>query len=242
MIKFFRNIRQNLLKEGKTTKYLKYAIGEIFLVVIGILIALSLNNWNENRKQEQNLKKVYRVIVEDLEKDNLEIDSILVDLKKREKLLDKVMSQTLTKEFLLASPAATNMMTGFPDFSIQTRGFELLKKITAPENNLTSDMNTQISTFYKINLLEIQLDQDFLSFELQDNYSHWKSTCVWWSDYVDNIITEEFLDYAINSQDFRNRVATFRMTLFRLYVPKLEEFKNESQKLIVALNQQIKLK
>ncbi len=49
MIKFFRNIRQNLLNEGKTTKYLKYAIGEIVLVVIGILIALQINNWNINR-------------------------------------------------------------------------------------------------------------------------------------------------------------------------------------------------
>jgi len=50
MIKFFRKIRQNLLMENKTGKYLKYAIGEIILVVIGILIALSINNWNERRK------------------------------------------------------------------------------------------------------------------------------------------------------------------------------------------------
>lgn len=47
MIKFFRNIRQNLLAEGKIGKYLKYASGEIILVVIGILIALQINNWNE---------------------------------------------------------------------------------------------------------------------------------------------------------------------------------------------------
>ena len=52
MIKFFRHIRKNLLMENKTSKYFKYAIGEIVLVVIGILIALSINNWNENRKKE----------------------------------------------------------------------------------------------------------------------------------------------------------------------------------------------
>lgn len=58
MIKFFRKIRQNLIMEklhagqaGKTSKYFKYAIGEIILVVIGILIALQINNWNENRKE-----------------------------------------------------------------------------------------------------------------------------------------------------------------------------------------------
>lgn len=50
MIKFFRKIRQNLIMENKTGKYLKYAIGEIILVVIGILIALQINNWNETRK------------------------------------------------------------------------------------------------------------------------------------------------------------------------------------------------
>ncbi|TMM56859.1 hypothetical protein FEE95_10185 [Maribacter algarum] len=58
MIKFFRHIRRSLIQENKMGKYFKYAIGEIILVVIGILIALSINNWNENRKergQEQEL-------------------------------------------------------------------------------------------------------------------------------------------------------------------------------------------
>ena len=50
MIKFFRRIRQQLLTENKFSNYLLYAIGEIILVVIGILIALAINNWNENRK------------------------------------------------------------------------------------------------------------------------------------------------------------------------------------------------
>ena len=52
MIKFFRKIRKNLLSDGKTGKYLKYAIGEILLVVIGILIALSINNWNSERQND----------------------------------------------------------------------------------------------------------------------------------------------------------------------------------------------
>ena len=53
MIKFFRNIRKNLVNEGKTSKYLKYALGEIVLVIIGILMALQINNWNENRKEQK---------------------------------------------------------------------------------------------------------------------------------------------------------------------------------------------
>ena len=63
MIKFFRKIRYNLMETGKTGKYFKYAIGEIILVVIGILIALQINNWNEKRKeniQEQVILKQLR--------------------------------------------------------------------------------------------------------------------------------------------------------------------------------------
>ncbi|MFT6411228.1 MAG: hypothetical protein ACJA15_002056 [Flavobacteriales bacterium] len=52
MIKFFRKIRQKMLTENKFSKYLIYAIGEIILVVIGILIALSINNWNQERIQK----------------------------------------------------------------------------------------------------------------------------------------------------------------------------------------------
>ena len=50
MIKLFRKFRQNLIFEGKNGRYLKYAFGEVILVVIGILIALQINNWNDNRK------------------------------------------------------------------------------------------------------------------------------------------------------------------------------------------------
>jgi hypothetical protein len=53
MIKFFRKIRYDLMEKNKTGKYLKYAIGEIILVVIGILIALSINNWNQKHKNDQ---------------------------------------------------------------------------------------------------------------------------------------------------------------------------------------------
>jgi hypothetical protein len=69
MIKFFRKIRYDLMDKNKTGKYFKYAIGEIVLVVIGILIALQINNWNENRKIEDIKQNYYQQLLVDLEKD-----------------------------------------------------------------------------------------------------------------------------------------------------------------------------
>ncbi|WP_204346703.1 DUF6090 family protein [Psychroserpens algicola] len=74
MIKFFRKIRQSLLSEGKTGKYFKYAIGEIILVVIGILIALQINNWNENRKNKITEADYYCRILDDFELNEKLID------------------------------------------------------------------------------------------------------------------------------------------------------------------------
>ena len=73
MIKFFRKIRQNLLSEGKTGKYLKYAIGEIILVVIGILIALQINNWNEEKKNQKLVSNILYDLMSDLKKDSIDL-------------------------------------------------------------------------------------------------------------------------------------------------------------------------
>ena len=69
MIKFFRHIRKSLLEQNKTGKYLKYAIGEIILVVIGILIALQINNWNEDRKDRKLEKEFLIGLKETLNRD-----------------------------------------------------------------------------------------------------------------------------------------------------------------------------
>jgi len=69
MIKFFRHIRQRLLTENKFSKYLLYAIGEIILVVIGILIALSINNQNQDKINRAEEKSYYKNIKRELNED-----------------------------------------------------------------------------------------------------------------------------------------------------------------------------
>lgn len=73
MIKFFRHIRKRLLTENKFSKYILYAIGEIVLVVIGILIALSINNWNEETKERLLENEILSDLLIDLNKDLTEM-------------------------------------------------------------------------------------------------------------------------------------------------------------------------
>lgn len=75
MITFFRKIRQKLLSDNRTTKYLIYAAGEIILVMIGILLALQVNNWNEHRKLKIEEIKLLKEIISALESDKADIIS-----------------------------------------------------------------------------------------------------------------------------------------------------------------------
>jgi len=77
MIKFFRHIRQKHLAESRFGKYLLYAIGEIILVVIGILIALQINNWNENRKASIEEKAILERLLENLNVANKQSEALI---------------------------------------------------------------------------------------------------------------------------------------------------------------------
>lgn len=81
MIKFFRKIRQQLLAQNRFSKYLIYAIGEIVLVVIGILIALQLNNWNEVRKTRILETKTLKELRSDLMQNIDDIDTNIAQLE-----------------------------------------------------------------------------------------------------------------------------------------------------------------
>ena len=135
MIKFFRKIRQRLLTENKFSKYLIYAIGEIVLVVIGILIALSINNWNERKNTKTEESKVLSEIKAALETDIYKINA---NINEANKSIESI--QIIKKQIQLAKPtndslgyhfaqfldwSASNINTG-PYETLKTKGLDLI--------------------------------------------------------------------------------------------------------------------
>jgi hypothetical protein len=96
-VKFFGRIRKSLLAAGNTGKYFRYAVGEILLVVLGILIALQINNWNEGLKSQRLAKEVYTNLLTSLRQDSVEvkrtIDLLTISLEVQRKLILEETSQ-----------------------------------------------------------------------------------------------------------------------------------------------------
>jgi hypothetical protein len=128
MIKFFRKIRENMLTENKFSKYLLYALGEIVLVVIGILIALQINNWNEFNKERESEKIILNEIRDNLKFDLEDFESNIANLQ------NKAISATSILKILENNSPYTDSIGYFfyylktyPHFSNKSNGYNLLK-------------------------------------------------------------------------------------------------------------------
>ena len=138
-MKFFRKIRKQLSAESKTQKYLRYAIGEIILVVIGILIALQINNWNEARKTQMAQKDLLLSLLEDLKVDETKFKedttSLSSVLKLHENLFlfrKKMMDENEIENPILLRGSfrhSSILLTNHPDIGTQILDKEVRKEM-----------------------------------------------------------------------------------------------------------------
>ncbi len=154
MFKFFRRIRKNLLDKGQLRKYLPYAIGEIFLVVVGILIALQINNWNQNRVNKQLETNYLNNLAINVENDIRRMNELIIkryDQKMEGLRLAKSYAQGQyqvkdTIDFLLKVSYGAVFAQGVDFFNTQTYN----ELISTGNLRLISDdeLKTKINNYY----------------------------------------------------------------------------------------------
>jgi len=131
MIKFFRQIRLELMEKNKTGKYLKYAIGEIILVVIGILIALQINNYNESRKARNQEVHYLKNLKTDLLLNITELDEYLAVRNLRIESANKVL------EYFEGKP-----LTDLNDIAFHTTNIYIWQKFSQQDNTFQELVNS----------------------------------------------------------------------------------------------------
>jgi len=227
------------MEKNKTGKYLKYAIGEIILVVIGILIALSINNWNEKRLQKQALKNIYTIIIEDLKNDITEINKILKSKKEIEPIFNKILDGLMTKKDYENCNECEYLIVGSIDLSIERRGYNLLNNFGTSKTSADS-LTIKIVQFYTKQLNELNVDNPIRGNDIENNINHWKDNYIWYSDYITERNSDGFIEYTLNNFDYINRVANYYMLNYTIYIPILEEFNFEAQVILKQLEEKIK--
>lgn len=149
MLKFFRKIRHQLIKESSFQKYLLYAFGEILLVMIGILLALQVNNWNQNRINRQIEVKYLKTLQKDLQQDTLRINRFVLS-----RYDEKMEGLQLAKDYamdLYEVQDTAAFLTKVAYGAVYANGIEFLRTDTYDElistGNLQLISNDSLKTF-----------------------------------------------------------------------------------------------
>jgi hypothetical protein len=228
MIKFFRKIRQNLLMENKTGKYFKYAIGEIVLVVIGILIALQINNWNENRKEKTFENQVYKQIYNDLISDSLRYSDVINFYKKRGTLINRVLYDslpsisydTITKENQHNFDYGINLINNYQPLFYSKKGYQLFKAFNTKELK-TDSLSIYIEDYYSLVTSSEGINKLLINILTNsDKEFHQKD---WYLDIeLKRRLSTSYLDYIKNSDDFKTRIMYYRSVFIKYFARDLK--------------------
>ena len=219
MIKFFRKIRQNLLNEGKTAKYFKYAIGEIVLVVIGILIVLQINNWNEERKDQNKLLNIYRLISIDIDNDIEELQANLDFYNDKKSVFEKVVHDSITPNLL--DQGLSSLISSSPRTLLNKKGVSQLGALQ--ENDSLTFYLNDIYQFMDTRLIPLE---NGISDEVVDHKKYVRNTYEWYSEWINTTITQEvgskeIHDYFLTNTAYRNRVVFLYDQIYNYYALSL---------------------
>ena len=153
MLTFFRKIRKSLLSKNLISKYLAYAIGEIALVVIGILIALQINNWNAEQQLRKKEKIYLKEILENLKSDLDDLHQTLKFNSKKDSTINKVIEVMLrSEENSEIGLFIANHMRTLAEYSVFTQNKVAFENMLSAENiDLISDKNLRmlLSAYYR---------------------------------------------------------------------------------------------
>ena len=233
MTNYFHKIRQRLLSENKFSKYLIYAIGEIILVVIGILIALSINNWNDEKKSLQRQRDLLTQMKNNLE-DNIvqfkrveksyenkreSIKIVITHMQNKEKLQDSI-SDYFWSPFRSGPPNLT--MSAYETF--KSNGLDIIK---------SDSIREKIINHYEV-------IYGGYNKTIEQGLNTWESVMIApyysqnFSIINDKFVTPNNYEFLFSDQQFNN-ILTSRRNFFRSIISHLKWMQELTRNLIIDL-------
>ena len=217
MLRFFRQIRQRLLtgnppagsrRADRFSKYLLYALGEIILVVIGILIALQINNWNQQKELRVTERKTLSSLITSLRKDSLELIRI-IDLQSKSLNAQNIIINSSIDQYINDStPEEISKLL----FDVHNGAYSFFPKY-GTYNSLVSNKGIDI------------INSDSIKSELIDLYDYW---CRRYEN-VDNVVDKKYQNEL--SPFLQGKIGFFVNSDFKYSVIQVSRFKKRFQDL-----------
>jgi hypothetical protein len=236
----FKAIKQKLLNQNNLKRYLSYAVGEVILIVIGILVAVSINNWNEERRQKKMVHGIFAVLVDDLKQDTAEVNQILDFYNHRTTAFLAVAHDSVTKIDITACDLCKSLVSERKLFAINKRGFYQLNDYTNYSSGSTDSLIFHIANFYATSIDDTESFNSLINDDVVENLTYWRDKYAWFAAFMQNKLKKEDLNYFEKSQEYKNRVAFHYILIYKNYLPVLTTFQTNAEIILKALNERLK--
>ncbi len=237
-MKFFRTMRSDTLKSKNTRDYLIYAIGETLLVVIGILLALQINNWNQQTKNQEKINSIYQEILNDLSDDIPEINHIIKFYQKKDTLTQLVLENKITAKDYERRNSYRTLILNRRTLKINSNGYEVLTlhidKIPEEQTALV----TQLKKLYNADRNRVEEFQQKTSEIIDETLTNYARRYDWYSMTEDSH-ESEWIKYQLTDPKYKNEVRLYEIIAVRNLLPILKGFRMDAIKAYHLLHKTI---
>ncbi|MGC6431500.1 MAG: DUF6090 family protein [Jejuia sp.] len=216
--------------------YFKYAIGEIILVVIGILIALQINNWNENRKLNNAIDQTFKTIENDLVIDTTYAASIIEFYEKNQLNSQKIIKGEITEDNYKDCMECISLVTIYQPFNRQSKGITQLKNLVSSNTNKKDSLITDITKFYSVFEPLIDKSNDRMEMVVMKNFNDFEEF-PWFTDMATGKFSEEFINYFTQSEDYKKRVVSHAVLGVGNHLALIKQYKANATLLLQQINE-----
>ncbi|WP_052184149.1 DUF6090 family protein [Psychroserpens sp. Hel_I_66] len=235
-MKFFNKKRFLLFRGTRFQKYITYALGEIILVVCGILIALAINNWRQTKADDRELERIISVVKADLKNDLKETKVIIDSSTASYKLTAKILLDDNFKDSLRDCYDCRYIINEAIPVNLHRKGYNLLVGFNKDSKN-NSAIKDSLLAFYSLYKLEdFKLLNDLVVDEVIDNFKYMRDHFDWFSNYqLQGVCEEDCLDY-FSSQTYINRLTYFDLMANDNYLLAISHYRGELKKVLNYLD------
>lgn len=219
MIKFFRKIRKNLLAENKFSRYFIYAIGEIILVVIGILIALKVNNYNIQELNNEKFETIFHEVNENLIADIKGVELAINYYNTKDSLIQLVRNDKVTKQMYLENRTLFYLLYYYRSHSLHDNGYNMLSQNL---DVIPQKYDTVMPYLNRIYSGQRKVLEDFNKYIIEYTYRMLER----WGDKNSyfTLSKEEKIDFFLNNSSFKNDAILYTRFSQDMFIRNMHDY------------------
>lgn len=213
-----------MLKGKSLSNYMVYAIGEIILVVIGILIALWINNWNQNRQLENSNRDLQQKILIQLDRDINELENFKEELDGLNQVYLKTLGRDYDKSKVDERGLISTILFEVKELALNKHSVNWIDNAVLDKSK-ASEALLELSSTYKIYFKNINDIESIIYKKLTTNLEIIESTQPWYTELItDFVCKNDCIIYLLQNEDHKSRIASLRFLYINGYGSIIDGF------------------